>query len=103
MTADNARRLTVAHQKPGECNYCDELHASIVAAVLLNTSLGSPEGRLTRIAEAHHKYVGPNGMTSGDCAECGQEKWPCPTYIWATTERDLLACWDPFDDGEVVQ
>lgn len=28
-----ARRLTVAHQKPGECAYCDERHAKIVAAV----------------------------------------------------------------------
>jgi hypothetical protein len=28
-----ARQLTVAHQAPGECAYCDERHARIVAAV----------------------------------------------------------------------
>lgn len=30
---DEARRLTVAHQKPGECAYCDDRHTRIVAAV----------------------------------------------------------------------
>lgn len=29
----NPRELTVAHQKPGECAYCDKHHADIVAAV----------------------------------------------------------------------
>jgi len=28
-----ARELTVAHQAPGECAYCDERHAAIAAAV----------------------------------------------------------------------
>jgi len=28
-----ARELTVAHQAPGECAYCDERYAAIVAAV----------------------------------------------------------------------
>ncbi|MER6485719.1 hypothetical protein ABT264_19450 [Streptomyces virginiae] len=29
----SSRILTVAHQQPGECAYCDEQHARIVAAV----------------------------------------------------------------------
>lgn len=29
----SARELTVAHQKPGECEYCDRRHAEIVTAV----------------------------------------------------------------------
>jgi hypothetical protein len=59
----------------------------------------SAQDRLDRIAEAHTKYVDPSGGTSGDCAECG---WgcPCPTYIWATTNRDPLATWDPSDDED---
>lgn len=56
-----------------------------------------PPARLARIAEAHSKDVGPGGLTSGDCTECGHA-WPCPTYTWATTDRDPLATWDPADD-----
>jgi hypothetical protein len=55
-------------------------------------------GRLSRIAEAHVKEVLVGGLTSGDCTECGHA-WPCPTYTWATTDRDTLATWDPSDDG----
>lgn len=33
MTPPPARQLTVAHQLPGECAYCDERHAAVVAAV----------------------------------------------------------------------
>lgn len=58
---------------------------------------GTPEERLLRIAGAHSKDQTPGGMTSGDCAECGWT-WPCPTYIWATTDRDPLATWGPSDD-----
>ncbi|MFE3202150.1 hypothetical protein [Embleya sp. NPDC059237] len=54
-------------------------------------------GRLARIGGGHSKHVTEHGMTSGDCTECGQP-WPCPTYTWATTQRDVLECWDPFDD-----
>jgi hypothetical protein len=43
------------------------------------------------------KHVAEGGMTSGDCVECG-EPWPCPTYAWATEDRDPLATWDPADD-----
>lgn len=54
--------------------------------------------RLDRIAEAHHKQVDESGGTYGDCNECGWS-WPCPTYAWATTERDrALDPWDPSDD-----
>lgn len=55
------------------------------------------EGRLARIAEAHQKDVFEGGSTSGLCVDC-EYVWPCPTYVWATTPRDLLATWDPEDD-----
>ena len=57
------------------------------------------QDRLTRIADAHSKNSTAGGMTSGDCDECG---WihPCPTYVWATTDRDVLAAWNPADDEE---
>lgn len=56
-----------------------------------------PSARLARIAEAHTKHVTVGGLTSGDCDECGQP-WPCPTWTWATSDRDPLATWDPADD-----
>lgn len=58
---------------------------------------GSAEGRLARIAEGHEKNQYAGGLTDGECAECG---WPhpCPTFIWATTERDPLAPWNARDD-----
>lgn len=59
--------------------------------------LSDPADRLARIAAAHSKYVAGHGMTNGDCNECG-DRWPCPTYTWATTDRDPLATWDPADD-----
>lgn len=58
----------------------------------------SPTDRLARIAQAHSKDHGPGGMTSGDCGECGWP-WPCPTFTWATTDRDPTATWDPADDA----
>jgi RNA polymerase-binding transcription factor DksA len=54
--------------------------------------------RLARIEQAHHKRVDAHGGTFGECAECG-ERWPCPTFTWATQDRSPLACWDPKDDG----
>lgn len=55
-------------------------------------------GRLARIAEAHRKHVGHGGMTSGLCVEC-ELLAPCPTYVWASADRDpALATWDPIDD-----
>lgn len=66
--------------------------------------LNDPGQRLARIAEAHSKTRGPGGTTDGLCAECGQP-WGvdgCPTYVWATTDRDPLATWDPADDEEAA-
>ncbi|MFI7125949.1 hypothetical protein ACIBQ1_09665 [Nonomuraea sp. NPDC050153] len=57
----------------------------------------SARERLGRIAEAHSKDTGPHGTTSGQCSECGWAH-PCPTFVWATTERDGSATWDPRDD-----
>jgi hypothetical protein len=54
-----------------------------------------------RIAEAHHKHVDAHGGTYGECNECGNA-WPCPTYVWATTDRDPLSTWDPADDVAAV-
>lgn len=58
--------------------------------------------RLSRIAAAHKKEVLDGGTTSGMCVECYQT-WDekaggCPTKVWATTDRDILATWDPADD-----
>ena len=56
-------------------------------------------GRLWRIANAHIKYVDRHGGTDGTCVECVLT-WPCPTYAWATNDRDpLLDAWVPADDG----
>lgn len=55
--------------------------------------------RLGRIAEAHCKQIDEHGGTDGMCSECNWH-WPCPTYVWATTDRDSLMCWDPSDDSE---
>ncbi|MEU2924165.1 hypothetical protein ABZ636_03760 [Streptomyces sp. NPDC007251] len=57
----------------------------------------SADARLGRIAQAHSKDVGEGGLTSGLCVECDLPH-PCPTYSWATTDRDPLATWDPADD-----
>lgn len=59
--------------------------------------LNDPADRLGRIAEAHTEHLGDGGFTFGDCNECGHV-WPCPTRTWATTDRDVLATWDPADD-----
>ncbi|MFG1683545.1 hypothetical protein ACGFNP_25475 [Nonomuraea sp. NPDC049269] len=57
----------------------------------------SERERLGRIADAHAKDDGGAGTTSGMCQECGWAH-PCPTFVWATTERDANATWDPRDD-----
>jgi hypothetical protein len=61
---------------------------------------GKVTARLARIAEAHSKDASGGGLTSGLCAECGQPwgKDGCPTRVWASTDRDPLATWDPADD-----
>jgi hypothetical protein len=60
---------------------------------------GKAAARLARIAEAHSKHSGEGGLTDGLCVECG-ERDPCPTRVWASTERDPLATWDPADDSQ---
>jgi hypothetical protein len=59
----------------------------------------APRYRLSRIADAHEKLVLSNGLTSGLCGEC-EHSWPCPTYVWATEQRDALAPWNPIDDAD---
>ena len=66
-------------------------------SLMPNVALCTPEDRLGRIAQAHVKDVGEGGLTSGVCVECYQV-YPCPTYVWATKDRDPLATWDPIDD-----
>jgi hypothetical protein len=61
--------------------------------------LSSAADRLSTIADAHRKEILGGGLTSGECVECGHSH-PCPTFVWATTERDLNACWDPRDDED---
>ncbi|WP_251054063.1 hypothetical protein [Streptomyces sp. ISL-66] len=63
---------------------------------------GSDASRLARIAQGHSKDQSTGGMTSGLCDEC-EQRWPCPTYAWATTNRDVLATWDPGDDEDEAQ
>ncbi|MEV6014702.1 hypothetical protein [Streptomyces sp. NPDC051997] len=60
-------------------------------------SAGKATARLARIAEAHVPETFPGGLVSGLCVEC-EQRYPCPTRVWATTERDPLATWDPADD-----
>jgi hypothetical protein len=71
----------------------------IIAA--LNSFDQQPAARLARIAEAHHKHIDGHGGTDGMCHECGWH-WPCPTWTWATEDRDPLACWNPRDDEETA-
>ncbi|MFF8840529.1 hypothetical protein [Streptomyces sp. NPDC015130] len=58
-----------------------------------------PSARLARIAQAHTQDTTSGGLTTGNCVECGHPS-PCPTYTWATTDRDPLATWDPADDED---
>lgn len=62
-----------------------------------NLALSTPEGRLSRIAQAHVKDTDEHGGSNGICVECYQV-YPCPTVVWATKDRDVLATWDPVDD-----
>lgn len=74
-------------------------HNGATKVVWIDPSSGGM--RLARIAEGHSKNLTAGGMTSGDCNECGWS-WPCPTYVWATTERDYLSVWNPADDELVA-
>lgn len=89
--------------RPSTVNWDNITHAKAIhghggATVIEWTD--TAEGRLEEIASAHSKHVTAGGMTSGECNECGH-RWPCPTNVWATTDRDpVLNTWDPADDEE---
>lgn len=71
-------------------------------ALMPDVPRSTPDERLSRIAQAHKKDVDSAGGTHGLCVECYQpwneEAGGCPTKVWATTDRDVLATWDPADD-----
>lgn len=55
--------------------------------------INDPVQRLERIAAAHSKEILAGGLTSGLCVECGH-RWPCPSWTWASTDRDPLSTWE---------
>jgi hypothetical protein len=67
-----ARQLTVAHQAPGECAYCDERHAAIVAAVAhelaeqqrTDANLRATEGETELATDGHElaNLINPKGQ-----------------------------------------
>ena len=71
-------------------------------SLMPDVAVSTLEARLSRIAQAHVKDVDENGGTHGVCVECYQvwneEAGGCPTRVWATKDRDVLATWDPIDD-----
>lgn len=67
---------------------------SIMNSLDKNDYIINLKGRLVRIAEVHYKSVDSHGGTYGLCNECNWN-WPCPTFVWATTERDFMATWNP--------
>ncbi|MFE9127054.1 hypothetical protein ACFYOF_16815 [Streptomyces sp. NPDC007148] len=91
-------RRAVRPWKPGQA---DRIRAkwdptAVVARQDGAVARSTPADRLARIAEAHIQGT-LSGMTSGQCIEC-EQAWPCPTSVWATTERDPYATWDPADN-----
>lgn len=108
MTADMRREIILREINQGAlAGFQSEITgqaADLVLAALDRYDTwvaGKPAARLARIAEAHSNHVGDGGLTSGDCNECGNPH-PCPTWIWATSDRDPLATWDPADDEEAA-
>ena len=82
---------------PEHADYAEALATVVIER--MDRSGRGPRARLDRIAEAHHKRIDAHGGTDGMCNECGW-RWPCPTHVWATEDRDALACWDPRDDED---
>ena len=109
MTNDMRRQIILREINQGALagmqSEISEQAADLVLAALdrydnWTASKGSnADARLGRIAQAHSKDIADGGLTSGLCIECGMPH-PCPTYTWATAERDPLATWDPADDEE---
>lgn len=95
------------HRTTGERAWCfdcsewcyPDVPCSRCGYPMLRRQAANDLGRFERIAEAHAKHVGQGGLTSGCCNECDLP-YPCPTYVWATTERDPLSTWDPDDDKD---
>jgi len=76
------------------------LHTSASLFDLMpNVPLSTPEERLSRIAQKHQDETDAHGGVTGHCIECGFPD-PCPTYVWASWDRDPLSTWDPTDDEE---
>lgn len=109
-TVDDMRRQIVLREinqgaLSGMHSEISEQAADLVLAALdrydswATAQAASPSNRLARIAEAHSKNQTSSGMTDGYCDECAHA-WPCPTNVWATTDRDVLATWDPADDED---
>lgn len=96
--------LDAADPNSEYAEWVPDLAKAIVAALgkehlRKQLALAAPKARLHCIAQAHAKEVLEGGLTSGCCVECGHA-WPCPTFVWASTERDPLATWDPADDEQ---
>jgi len=71
-----------------------ERTVSIRAAI---EAIGAELRRMADEEQQPETQAGPGGTTDGLCAEC-ELPHPCPTFTWATTDRDPLATWDPADD-----
>lgn len=117
ITAD-LRRIGLVHNKPLDVEAADKLDGLIALLAEAENARDQYEAESKRlgdfanakvqqlkaaravrdrIAEAHSKHVDEHGATSGLCNECDWT-WPCPTYVWATTDRDPNGPWDPKDD-----
>jgi hypothetical protein len=57
-TKAQMRRLTVAHQKQGECTYCDEKFAEVWRHAVAMYALGHDRGWRSGWGQAHHFILG---------------------------------------------
>lgn len=98
--AGHSRRDCGEHRSTGTRAWCfDCTEWCYPHAPCVRCEVPQLRARLDRIADAHYKWVGPGGLTSGYCAECDLAH-PCPTHVWASTDRDPLSTWDPEYDNE---
>lgn len=99
--------MTETRRRNPHCSNCGDTRGGPIGHEISECTFRRPPGstplqRLGRIADAHRKDVDEHGGTFGLCVECGWAH-PCPTYVWATTDRDLNATWDPRDDEPADQ